>query len=646
MADGSRTQNAFNFPVRTALSKLAPDEIIVDLFAGGGGASEAIRQALGRDPDIAINHDEEAIGMHAANHPLTRHMREDIWQADPVHEVAGRRVGLLHASPDCTHHSQARGGQPRSKAVRSLAWSMVKWAGKLNRVGCAPRLITGENVVQWVKWGPLVAKRCPKTGRVVTLDMVACPETGRMINRVADKGERVPVRNQFLVPDKKREGRTWRHFIAALRNLGYQVEYRALRACDYGAGTSRERLFLFARRDGQPLVWPAPTHGDGPGLQKVVAAADCLDWSIPCNSIFTRPKPLADATHRRITRGIKRFILEAPDPFIVPNNANNVPKPVTEPVPTITTGNRNLLTKPVLAPVMVQASHGEGRPGGVQRRGIGARAIMSPVPTITRSNDHALAALTLVQTGYGERVGQAPRALDLDAPLGTIVAGGVKHAVASAHLVKMRGESIGSAATAPVPTITSGAGAKRPAGAPHALGTVSVLLEQANGGYYDGPGHDVRSPIPTICSHGSLKRLVSADLENVAGDGVSYGLSPEKLAEAIRVAVFLVRNGLVPGQDDPSTMTAEELLKCVTVDVKGVAHVIVDIGLRMLKPHELYRSQGFPADYIIDHTADGRRLSDSAKVKMVGNSVSPPPLAALLRANVAQALDSAERIAA
>lgn len=238
----------------------------------------------------------------------------------------------------------------------------------------------------------------------------------------------------------------------------------------------------------------------------------------------------------------------------------------------------------------------------------------------------APAALTLVQTGYGERAGQAPRALDLAAPLGTIVAGGVKHAVASAHLVKMRGDSAGSAATDPVPTITSGAGAKRPAGCAHALGAVTVMLEQANGGFYKSPGRDVRDPVPTICSNGSLQRLISADL---AGPLSAHDKTVRR--QALRVADFLIANGMPSG----GARTVAQRLALVTVNVRGVSHLIVDIGLRMLQPRELYLAQGFAPDYIIDRTADGRRLSNSAAVKMVGNSVSPPPLRALALANIA-----------
>lgn len=273
MADGS---HSFNFPLPQR-SRLRPGEIVVDLFAGGGGASEALKQALGIDPALAYNHDELAIGMHAANHPLTSHHREDIWHADPRVDVAGRPIGWFHASPDCTHFSQAKGGQPRSRKTRALSWVVLKWIGMLlradliNGTNTAPRILSMENVWQILTWGPLIAKRCKTTGRVLKMD-----------GSIAARGERVPVEHQQLVPDKSRTGRTWRQFVAALRALGYKVEWRKLVASDYGAGTSRERLFLLGRRDGEPIVWPAATHGTAPGQKPRVSAADCLDFSIPC----------------------------------------------------------------------------------------------------------------------------------------------------------------------------------------------------------------------------------------------------------------------------------------------------------------------------------------------------------------------------
>lgn len=532
MADG--TPRGFNFPLPQQ-SALRPGEIVVDLFAGGGGASEAMKQALGVDPALAYNHDEWAIGLHAANHPLTDHHREDIWHADPRIDVAGRPVGWFHASPDCTHFSQAKGGQPRNGKIRALTWVVLKWCGQLGRIGLAPRIVSLENVWQILTWGPLVAKRCKDTGRVLKMD-----------GTVAARGERVPVEQQQLVPDKRHAGRTWRQFIAALEAQGYAVEWRKLVASDYGAGTSRERLFLCARRDGEPIRWPAPTHGNAPGLKPLVTAADCIDFSDLGRSIFDRPRPLADATMRRIAKGLVRHVLEAEDPFFLTEFAN--------------------------------ASNGRtwsaGEPLRTQCAGV-------------KGGHFAVVAPTLVQTGYGERAGQAPRALDIRQPLGTVVAGGVKHAL------------------------------------------VAAFLEQACSGYYQGAGQNLRRPAPTICAKGSIQRLVSAELAE---------LSPEQEAGALRVAAFLVNyygHGTALDVRDPlDTVTTRDRMALVTVHLQGVPYVITDIRLRMLKPSELFRAQGFPAGYIFDRTADGRPVTTTAAVRMVGNSVSPPPLAALARANV------------
>ncbi|MCE4371811.1 DNA cytosine methyltransferase [Xanthomonas hortorum pv. hederae] len=681
---------------------MRPGEIVVDLFAGGGGASEALKQALGIDPALAYNHDQWAIGMHAANHPLTIHHREDIWHADPRKDVAGRPVGWFHASPDCTHFSQAKGGQPRSRKTRALSWVVLKWVGQLGRVGNAPRIISLENVWQILTWGPLVAKRCKVTGRVITLDLVMDPATGRMVNRVAAPGEQVPVANQQLVPDKRYSGRTWRQFVAALESKGYRVEWRKLTASDFGAGTSRERLFMLARRDGEQIVWPAPTHGTAPGMQPRVRAADCLDFSIPCPSIFTRKRPLADATLRRIAKGVMRHVLQSADPFIVPatHQGSDRVNDVQAPLPTITAANGGELTlvAPELAPFITEHSNASnqrtmradeplrticaGVKGGhfsavapvlAKFRGESdGRAVTEPVPTITAGGGakrpagaaHALGLIapTLVQTGYGEREGQALRALDLQQPLGTVVAGGVKHALVAPIMVQAgHGEGRPGAAQrwgagskdarTPVGTVTaSGSGGQAVA---------CAFLEQANGGFYEGGGRDARDPMSTITATGSQQQLATAHLitmrknahgqdaaeplGTVCAGAVHHGmiectLSAEQQAGALQVAAFLVKyygSGIAVDLREPlDTATTRDRMALVTVVIQGTPYVVVDIGLRMLKPHELFRAQGFPATYRITHTADGRAISTSAAVRMCGNSVSPPPLVALALANI------------
>lgn len=593
-------------------------ELVVDLFAGGGGASTGIEQALRRHVDIAINHDADAVALHEANHPQTRHYVSDVFDVDPLQATGGQAVGLLHASPDCTHHSQARGGQPRSRAIRSLSWVVHRWAGKVR-----PRVITLENVEQILQWSQLVAKRCPKTGRVLRLD-----------GTVAPRGERTPIDQQFLVPDASRKGQNWEHFVAGLRRLGYTVQWRILVAADYGAPTTRRRLFLIARCDGLPITWPAPTHAKhpGPGRKRWRAAAECIDWSIPCPSIFERERPLAEATLRRIAKGVRKYVLDASKPFIVAT----------------------------------------GQQSGSDR----TRAADAPLSTVVSKAEHCLVSPTLVQAGYGEREGQQPRALDIEQPLGTVVAGGIKHAVAAAMLVQAgHGEGKDGSARwsygandidGPMGTVTASGGAQ-------ALGV--AYLAQMNGGGYTGSGHAATEPMSTVTAAGSQQQLVAAMLihayssNTCGGEGdlqqpaktvtaggqhhavVECTLAPEHEAGALRVAAFLMRYYGQGGQDGDvaqpaATITTKDRLALVTVMVKGTPFVVLDIGLRMLQPRELYTAQGFPTSYVIDRRADGSTLPKSAQVRMCGNSVSLPPMAAIVRANYSDAAVAAERNAA
>ena len=348
-------------------------ELVIDLFAGGGGASTGIEQAIGRAVDIAINHDAEAVSLHQANHPQTMHYCSDVFEVDPMAVTHGRPVGMLWASPDCKHFSKAKGGKPVSKKIRSLAWVVVKWAKAVK-----PRMIFLENVEEFQTWGPLGADNRP------------CPN---------------------------RKGQTFAIWKKQLQNLGYQIEHRELRACDYGAPTIRKRLFLVARCDGLPIVWPQPTHaqpdkkGKVPkGMKPWRTAAECIDWSIPCPSIFERKKDLADATCKRIAKGIMRYVVNAAEPFIV----------------------------------------GVGGRAGQSPE----RQMSKPLGTITSKNDVALCVPTLIQTGYGERPGQSPRVPGLDKPIGTLV-GSQKHALVSAFLAKHYTGVVGSAVADPVATVTS-----------------------------------------------------------------------------------------------------------------------------------------------------------------------------------------------
>ena len=533
------------------------EEINVDLFAGGGGASTGIEMGLGRPVHIAINHNPAAISMHQANHPGALHLQTDVWAVDPVEVLAGRHIGWFHASPDCTHHSQAAGGQPRKKEIRDLSWVVVKWAGIAQ-----PRIISLENVKQIRQWGPLIAKRCKQTGRVMRLD-----------GSVAMPGERVPRGEQFLVPDPKRKGTTWAKFQACLEALGYVFEHRIIKACDYGAPTSRERLFMVARRDGHPIAWPEPTHAAKPtkGQLPYRTAAECIDFSLPSQSIFERKKPLADATMRRIAKGIQREVLQKAKPFIVPiaNWSRDAVLPVDQPLNTVTAwprGGSFALASPTLVGVGGRAGQTEPRGGH------------DPMYTITSKGDTGVATAFLAQANGGFNVTHSKA---LPEPMTTVTNTGSQQQLVTANLVTLRKNSTGRGMDDVVPTLTAGA------------------------------------------EHHAL---------------VECTLSPQVEEGALRCAAFLMKyhgsGENIIGMGDPvSTVTTKDRLALVTVWISGDPYVIVDICLRMLQPHELYAAQGFPPNYIITHGHDGRKFTKSEQVHMCGNSVSPPPLAAIAAAN-------------
>lgn len=514
--------------MRAPAIRIYEGEIVVDNFAGGGGASTGITHAIGRSPDIAINHDPEAIAMHRVNHPTCEHYCEDVWDIDPEDACRGRKVALAWFSPDCKHFSKAKGGKPVDKKIRGLAWVAVRWARAVR-----PRVIMLENVEEFRDWGP-----------------------------IADDGRPCPLRR----------GLTYRRFVAQLRNLGYQVEDREIRACDHGAPTTRKRLFLIARCDGEPIVWPDATHGKG--REPYRTAAECIDWNLPCPSIFERDRPLAENTQRRIAEGIRRFVLEAPQPFIVGiDNASN--------------GARD------------------------------AWASSDPLRTITAENRFAVVAPTLIQTGYGEREGQAPRVPGLNKPLGTAVAGGVKHALVAAFLAKHNGIAekmvVGQDLSEPVHTIT-------------AKDQKAVVTSHLLKLYGTSTGCSVEEPMPTITAGGQHIGEVRAFLMKYYSTGGQW----QSLFDPVHT--IRTKDGLA------------------LVMVHGEPHVIADIGMRMLSPRELYRAQGFPSNYVIDHgmTEDGEKveLTKTAQVRMVGNSVSPNPAEALVAAQFTAGRQGTGRAAA
>ncbi|HDT6079099.1 DNA cytosine methyltransferase [Aeromonas caviae] len=538
--------------------------INVDLFAGGGGASTGIERGLGRPVHIAINHNPKALSMHQANHPEALHLQEDIWAVDPVAVLAGRSVGWLHASPDCTHHSQAAGGQPRKQEIRSLAWVITKWLA-LSK----PAVLSMENVKQMRTWGPLIAKRDKATGRVIKLVEVQRGKKTKIEQHIAEPGERVPRQQQYLVPDPKRAGQTWRRFLASIERMGYELDHTVKNAADYGAATSRQRLYLVARRDGEPVCWPAPTHCKAPApgshLKPYRVTADHIDWSIPCPSIFLTKeearaqglnikRPLADATLRRIAEGVIRFVINTPEPFIV-------------------------------------------------------------------------------NTRNGEREGQQPRCRSINQPFWTVTAQGSQGALCMPRLAPLEThfmiQANGGFNTVPARSMTDPCSVITSSGSQQQLVSAFMVHLRKN-----LPPSTPESQLPTIVSAGQHHALV----QTVMATPGECGLTPEQEAGALRVSAFLMRYYSSGGQwgavtEPMHTITTKDRLALVTVTWCGNTWVIVDIGLRMLVPKELYGCQGMPRHYIHDRGHDGTPLSITDQVLMVGNSVSPPPMAAIARAN-------------
>lgn len=602
-------------------------ELVADNFAGGGGASTALCLALGRDPDIAINHDGEALCMHAANHPTTLHCREDVFLIDPAKITKNLPVGMVWFSPTCTHFSKAKGHNILNQKVRGLAWVVFKWG-----VHVAPRLMFLENVEEFAGWGPLddMGKPIKELKGRTFKAFVAGLTTGLSPDHPDVEEIRAALGQDFPMS-------------ALFRGLGYKVEWRNLYAHHFGAATRRKRLYMVMRRDGRPIVWPAPTHGpanspdvlSGKLLPESVTG-DHIDWSIPTRSIFDRKKPLVNPTLRRIGRGHEMFVKDTDSPYIV--------------------------------------------------------------------SDRIAAAL--VQTGYGEAPGQRPRAMDINQPLGTVVAGGGKHALMAVHITKFKSGSTGHRLDEPLATITSGGAAKRPAGAAHGLGLVTASLIQ----YYSGGGQNsgANQPLPTIVTKARIgvttttltphqpgdivqaAHLVGIDNQSNASGSWSANEPLTTITTENRHAVVV--SNLVKLRGTSHAAAANEPLGTISagglhhgevrttlesagqeedaeyvrrrqqireflwefcpslsgverpelVMIRGQLMEVTDIGLRMLVPRELANCQGLPRNYILDplYTYTNARgktitkpLPQHAQVRMIGNSVAPPPAVAVIRAN-------------
>lgn len=626
-------------------------ELIVDNFAGGGGASTGIELATGYSVDIAINHDPEAIKMHKANHPNTEHYCENVWAVDPVKACNGHPVGLAWFSPDCKHFSKAKGGKPKDKNIRGLAWVALRWAGLIR-----PRVIMLENVEEFKTWGPL---------------------------------------NRRHHPIKSKQGKTFERFVQQLTDLGYKVEFRELVAADYGAPTMRKRFFMIARCDGKPIVWPEPTHAPADSeevkkglLKPYVGAYTQLDFSLPCPSIFDTSeeikekygiravRPLAQKTMDRIARGLKKFVLDNPEPFIIQCNHGGERRPndIREPMPTIT-GKHGY---GVVEPYLVQCKYNNE-----------AQDVQNPIGTLTTVGSHLLVEPYMVQigqTGDGEgfpidrmrypaycnpeemdklpfadpeteweiqRQLQTPYmgtnttnhpGGNCKNPIHTITTGN-QQCLISPTLIQYHSETSkdgvrGQTIEDPIMTVDSS----------NRYGLVTSFLHKYYDGGYKGAGETVENPLPTVTAwdHNSIVTANLIQMNNhcdgkdirqplptiTAGDG-HFG----------EVRAFLIKYyGQGTGQDikDPlDTVTAQDRFGLVTIN--GTDYQIVDIGLRMLEPKELYGCQGFPDDYIIDHDYTGKTYPRSEQVRRCGNAVCPPIPAALVKANLPE-LCVAERM--
>ncbi|WP_417244406.1 DNA cytosine methyltransferase [Celeribacter sp.] len=679
--------------------------LIVDSFAGGGGASTGIEMALGRGPDIAINHNPAALALHAANHPETLHLSENVYRVDPLDHLAGKHIGLMWFSPDCKHFSKAKGGKPVARNIRDLAWIIPGWIERIQKSGGRVDVVLMENVEEFAGWGPLI-------------------ETER-----------------GLMPCPARKGETFAAWCKAIRKLGGKIERRELRACDYGAPTIRKRLFVAIRFDGQRIVWPAPTHGapDSPEveagkLQPWRTAAECIDWSLPCPSIFDSKaeimekhglravRPLADNTLARVAKGLRRYVLDAGQPYLVsiahgdsggrreypltePHGVvtaggispplvapvmatmRNSQKPwqgVTEPAHTVTAGGAGLtLIAPSIAKFMTGATGSEiesplptvtansylKRPGGAAPLGILAPLLASlkgttrrmgplaqPHPTVCAAGNHSavvapvltyaqqggrcrsvedphhticaskkdqnsMVAATMVHVGNGERKGQAPRALDITAPLNTVVAGGVKQYPVAAFLAQqnndVRGVHPGRPADEPISTVTSSGSHQTP---------VAAWLAKY---YGTGDGAPATEPMHTITTK---DRIVPMQAELAAPP-----FNETHAPRGRQVAELLRRPGLWDDRE------------FVTLEIDGTSFVIVDVGMRMLTPRELFNAQGFPSDYVIEGVwrEEGGEWEFEAfpkdvQVSCVGNSVCPPLAEALVRSNCEHLIEARE----
>ncbi|ELI8400340.1 TPA: DNA cytosine methyltransferase [Yersinia enterocolitica] len=624
-------------------------EIIVDNFAGGGGASTGIELATGRSVDIAINHDPNAIAMHTTNHPDTLHYCESVFDIDPVAATAGRPVGLAWFSPDCRHFSKAKGSKPVKKEIRGLAWVVVRWA-----LAKKPRVVMLENVEEFKTWGPLITAEDgtehpdPARAGETFAAFVAMLTTGIDAEHPALQECCEVLGIDINSIDAKR----------LQVGLGYVVDHKELRASDYGAPTIRKRFFMVMRCDGLPVMWPEPTHGD-PKLLEVQSghrkpwrtAAECIDWSIPCPSIFERKKPLAENTLKRIARGIQRFVIDNPMPFIVKCNHTSSKtsydcfrgQALDQPLQTITKTHGYAVVTPHITKF---------------RSGATGQECDEPLPTITAGssarpggNGHALGMVEAKLAPFIARIGQTGfggdrMAYEAEKPLTTITSK-AEHLLVAPIIAREFGNSVGHVVDEPSGTITASGGGKSR--------LVSAFLAKHFGGNYTGSGADLNQPAHTVTTvdHHALVTSNLIKLRGTCKDGQQV-TQPMPTITAGGLHIGEVRAFLLKyygnekegvSLNDPlHTVTTNDRFGLVTVE--GIDYQIVDIGMRMLQPHELYAAQGFPSWYIIDRDYTGTKYAKDKQVARCGNAVPPPFAEALVRANLPEMCIERKEVAA
>lgn len=598
------------------------EEMIIDNFAGGGGASTGIELATGRAVDAAINHDPDAILMHQTNHPQTRHYCESVWDVDPWEVTRGRPVGLAWFSPDCKHFSKAKGSKPVDRNIRGLAWIVLKWAGTVK-----PRVIILENVEEFQTWGPV------------------------------RKGK----------PVKSRRGETFRKWKEQLQALGYEIDHRELVAADYGAPTIRKRFFLIARCDGKPIIWPERTHApkDSEEVKNGKCkpwrgAAEIIDWTIPCPSIFDTTdeikekygiravRPLAVNTQKRIARGIEKFVLQNKEPFIVPigygERKGQAPRvhDIKEPVSTVVSSGKQYLCQPELSPFIVQVNH-----KGEQFRG---QELKEPIPTITGKHGYGLATpvMTAIAVSKAEQCLAMPsliqyhteqservRGQGMDEPIMTLDAAN-RYGLSVAYLAEYFQNGRPLDVNSPLHTSTT----------KDRECLCMAHMEKFFSGGYTGNGSDANTPLGTVTAvdhNGLVETFISKfyktgigqkpdePLHTVTTSAGHFGIVTVKMSQSEMNLHHWNEVRELLNAYCGYAIAADEIL---LLDVNGTMYFISDIGLRMLTPRELYAANGFPPDYIIDHDYTGKAYGKTKQVARCGNAVPPPFAEALVRANL------------